>query len=272
MTKRKSASGPAAAAAVAGNVGGLAVSLAIVVVWYAASFFTDAFNKQIQQAKRLPVTVTFVQFLSGGLWSSVILRGAKLRPFIPLRKDQAKPLLPIALCWYIGFLTTNLSLGRTAVSFTHAIKATEPVFLVVIATFFFHQTFSNQVWVSLIPICLGIVLVALTELDFSTLGLVSAVTANCCFVLRSIFAKRILQSKLVDNFNLFYYISWAAAILTAPLVVFMEGAQLVEGVRTGELVPLLGLIVMNGTLHYVYNQASMLLLARVPALTHSIGR
>ena len=54
------------------------------------------------------------------------------------------PLYQVAACWTVGFLATNMSFGiakKGSVSFTHAVKATEPVFLVIIASLFFHRSF-----------------------------------------------------------------------------------------------------------------------------------
>eukprot|EP01147_Barroeca_monosierra_P005225 gene5225-8827_t len=176
----------------------------LATVWYTASFYTDAFNKQIQEVHPLPGTITFLQFLSGALCCTVILRGLQIKPFLPLRKDQISALLPIACCWTLGFVSTNYSLGQSAVSFTHAIKATEPVFLVVIASTFFKQTFSPLAFV-------------------------------------------------------------------IPLMLIMEANVLASLVVSGDWIRLVPLLLANGLLHYVYNQASMLLLDRVAALSHSIA-
>lgn len=105
-------------------------------------------------------------------------------------------LLPISACWTFGFLATNLSLGLSSVSFNHAVKAAEPLFLVVISTFVFGKTFSMGTWLSLMPITAGIALVSMTELSFSPIGFFCACFANCCFVVRSVFAKELFANKV----------------------------------------------------------------------------
>eukprot|EP00911_Craspedida_sp_UC1_P000911 UC1_evm1s695 len=117
---------------------------------------------------------------------------------------------------------------------------------------------------------MGIALVAMTELSFSSVGFTAACFANCCFVLRSVFAKRLFADRLVDNLNLFYYVSWLAAAATLPLALALEGHTLlfkVSWTTPGTLFS----FAANGILHYAYNQCSLLLLGLLPALTHSIG-
>lgn len=124
------------------------------------------------------------------------------------------PLFQVGLCWTLGFLTTNYSFGMAAkgsVSFTHAVKATEPVFLVAIASLFFGRSFSlgkimsniisitthnksSGVWLSLLPIVGGIAIVAVSDLSFTTTSLLMTMIANCCFVARSLFVKKIFSS------------------------------------------------------------------------------
>eukprot|EP00055_Hartaetosiga_balthica_P014335 m.78154 g.78154 ORF g.78154 m.78154 type:complete len:362 (-) comp8564_c0_seq1:1624-2709(-) len=243
--------------------------LGIAIVWYTASFFTDTFNKKVQGIIQIPITLTFCQFFIGGIMSSIPLRVFNVWYFKPLRKDEMSKLIPIALCWCAGFVLTNMSLGNTDVSFTHSVKATEPVWLVAIATFFFAQSYSWKIWLSLIPIVGGIIMIATTELHFSILGFALSASSTCFFVLRSIFAKRIFASKLVDNVNLFYYMSWMAAIFTFPLALIFEGDKLLTLL---DVMPAEGwmYLALNGLLHYTYCQSAMTYLTKATALTYTI--
>jgi hypothetical protein len=111
--------------------------------------------------------------------------------------------------------------------------------------------------------------------------------------------------QLVDNLNLFYYISWLSfAAVCVPVCIFelplvSRMATMAWG-ATAKTLPsmhlqslrgrppppphrqiivewrsvtydLAAMALANGILHYMYNQLSMLILGRVAALTHSIG-
>lgn len=69
--------------------------------------------------------------------------------------------------------------------------------------------------------------------------------------------------------NLYYYISWLAAIATLPLAIVFEFRSLTT--MNWSDPSLLWSFVANGAFHYAYNQMSFLILGRLPALSHSIG-
>eukprot|EP00045_Choanoeca_perplexa_P008406 m.77686 g.77686 ORF g.77686 m.77686 type:complete len:325 (+) comp14482_c0_seq4:27-1001(+) len=245
----------------------------IFTVWYASSLVTDTLNKQIQTEIKAPATLTFFQFLTGGIVTAILMRHLQVVNFIPLRKDQMPPLYQIAACWTVGFLATNMSFGvakKGSVSFTHAVKATEPVFLVVIASLFFNRSFPLAVWLSLLPIVLGIGIVAVSDLSFTALSMAITFLANTCFVLRSLFVKKVFEAKVVDNYNVFYYISWIAAFATFFIALVLESSNLYA--QLDKVSPrLLGLVLCNGLGHFTYNFASMTLLDMIAPLSHSIG-
>ncbi len=107
-------------------------------------------------------------------------------------------------------------------SFTHAAKATEPVFVVALSVGFFGKAYPGSVYLSLLPLVLGIALVSATDLSFTLSGLLAVALSNTCFSLRSIVAKQLLATSVVDNLNLYFYMSWLSALLVLPLALFTE--------------------------------------------------
>eukprot|EP00051_Salpingoeca_urceolata_P007153 m.95070 g.95070 ORF g.95070 m.95070 type:complete len:301 (+) comp15141_c1_seq2:193-1095(+) len=241
----------------------------LFVGWYACSFFTDMLNKKVQKIKRVPISLTAVQFVCGTVCSGLLLYVFKVQP-TKLSATTLRKVSPVAVCWIVGFLTTNYSLGMGNMSFAHSVKATEPLFLVALSLLFFNQGFTTSVYLSLVPIVVGIALVATNELNFSLPAFVSVCIANICFPLRSIFARQLIQAKVVNNLGLFFQISLLASVVTIPLALFTEGAELVGNTKwlTRETVVM---VILNGVLHYSYNQLSFLVLSRVGSLSHSIG-
>ena len=59
----------------------------------------------------------------------------------------------MTICWTLGFLTTNYSFGRARLSFSHAVKATEPLFIVANTLLWFNGKFSGwygMVWYGMV--------------------------------------------------------------------------------------------------------------------------
>jgi solute carrier family 35 protein E1 len=82
-----------------------------------------------------------------------------------------------------------IALGSGAVSFTQVVKASEPVFTAVISAVFLKQYLAWQVYVSLLPICIGVAIASTTELSFSWYCLLAGIIANVFSAARGVFGK-----------------------------------------------------------------------------------
>ena len=89
---------------------------------------------------------------------------------IDLSKDTLFAVAPLAVVHTLGNLLTNVSLGMVAVSFTHTIKALEPMFSVVFSFLFLGESPNPLVLLTLIPIMGGVIGAAMSEANqkFST--------------------------------------------------------------------------------------------------------
>eukprot|EP00048_Salpingoeca_helianthica_P009861 m.141178 g.141178 ORF g.141178 m.141178 type:complete len:302 (+) comp14962_c0_seq5:472-1377(+) len=245
----------------------LVVLAGLITAWYFCSLGTDLLNKEVQYERRIPSLLTAIQFLVGALASTALLRGARVYEFRPV--SDVRAVLPLVSCWTLGFLTINFSFGQTAVSFTHAVRATEPLFLVATSVFVYHRTFTRKVYTSLVPIVLGIALVAMTDLSFAVAGFVSTCISNICFTTRSILAKDLFAAKITDEMTLFYYLSWLSFAATIPVALWFDSEVIFNSAFwTPRKVALLA---CNGFLHYSYNQLSFIVLTRMSPLGHTIG-
>lgn len=81
--------------------------------------------------------------------------GLRSRPG-KLTSSGAGRLTPVAFFHGGGQLATVLSLGAGAVSFTHVVKAMEPLFSALVAAVWFRQVFRWQVYAALIPVVAGV--------------------------------------------------------------------------------------------------------------------
>merc|ERR1711871_819930 len=104
-----------------------------------------------------------------------------------------------------GHLGTHIgaviSLGAGAVSFTHIVKASEPVVSAVLMAIMMNKYFAWQVYASLIPIVGGVAIASASELSFTWLGFIAAMLSNVSSALLTIMSFVMLMpvSILLEN-------------------------------------------------------------------------
>jgi len=174
-----------------------------------------------------------------------------------------------------GNLLTNVSLGKVAVSFTHTVKALEPLFSIGLSTAFFGDLPSRLVLLSLAPIVGGVALASASEATFNWLGFLSAMGSNLTFQSRNVLSKLLMGGrKPLDNINLFSLITLISLPLTLPIALLAEGVTspipvaLANPAANQQIVQQ---IFTAGTTFHLYQQVSYMILQRVVPVTHSIG-
>lgn len=184
----------------------------------------------------------------------------KLHPTPRITPALAKALLPVALFHTVGHVSACVSFSQMAVSFTHIIKAAEPVFSVALAGPLLGETYPVTVWLSLLPIVAGCSLAAMKEVSFAWGGFNNAMLSNIGMVLRNIASKKTLNAfKDIDGINLFGLISIFSLLYCAPLALVMESARwpaLLQGAVTsaGSVAAFVQLLAVGGVFYHLYNQ------------------
>jgi hypothetical protein len=89
-----------------------------------------------------------------------------------------------------------------SVSFTHIVKAAEPVLSVMLSWPLMGEVYSLPVYLSLLPIVAGCSLSAMKEVSLNMSGLSGAMISNVGMVLRNIYSKKSLNNYVIDGINL----------------------------------------------------------------------
>ena len=157
-------------------------------LWYALNIGYNVYNKKALNAMPMPWTVASVQLLAGipyvaALW----VTGLRIAP--KLSAENVKNLAPSALCHLATHVGAVLSLGAGAVSFTHIVKASEPVVSAALSAVFLREFLPLPVYLSLLPVIGGVGLASLKELSFSWLAFGAAMLSNVASASRAILSK-----------------------------------------------------------------------------------
>ncbi|TVU17278.1 hypothetical protein EJB05_33298, partial [Eragrostis curvula] len=248
---------------------------ALILVWYILNIYFNIYNKLVLKAVPFPLTITTFQFASGTFFITLMWL-LNLHPKPRLSLQQYARLLPLALIHMLGNAFTNMSLGRVSVSFTHTIKAMEPFFSVLLSVLFLGEAPSFRVLRSLVPIVGGVVLASMTEISFNWIGFWSAMASNLTNQSRNVISKKFLAGKeeSLDDINLFSIMTVMAFLLSAPLMLSVEGIKFTPSYLQSTGVNIKELCVkaaLAGTCFHFYQQVSYSLLARVSPVTHSVA-
>ncbi|XP_024032550.1 xylulose 5-phosphate/phosphate translocator, chloroplastic-like, partial [Morus notabilis] len=250
--------------------------LAVVFgLWYFQNIVFNIYNKKALNVFPFPWLLASFQLFVGSIWM-LLLWSLKLQPRPKISKPFILALLGPALFHTIGHISACVSFSKVAVSFTHVIKSSEPVFSVVFSSFL-GDKYPLSVWLSILPIVLGCSLAAVTEVSFNLQGLWGALISNVGFVLRNIYSKKSLQSfKEVNGLNLYGWISIISLIYLFPVAVFVEGSQWIQGYHNavqavGKPTTFYIWVLLSGVFYHLYNQSSYQALDEISPLTFSVG-
>lgn len=252
-------------------------------LWYLFNIYFNIFNKRVLKSYPYPLTVTALQFLvgSGIALASWAFRVQSLPPL-----GAALSASPLALVHALGNALTNVSLGAVAVSFTHTIKALEPLFSVLLSALFLGQPPTAPVVLSLVPVVLGVSLASSGELGFNWTGFLAAMGSNLTFQSRNVLSKKVLSVDrgALDNVNLFSVITVVSCVVLAPIALLVErppltqaaldAARAAAGVAPAKLLSgtsLLREALLAAVCFHAYQQVSFSILARVTPVTHAVG-
>lgn len=250
-------------------------------LWYALNVAYNIVNKKVLNVLPAPITVGTIQFFIGSLYCA-ILWTTKLRPKPVLSEGSSKQAVQkIGFYHSTGQLLSMISLGAGPVSFTHIVKALEPLFSAMVSIIVFKKVMAWQVYASLLPVVGGVGYACLKELSFSWLSFYSAMGSNLAFALRAVSSKQAMNlgSSLGSNLssaNLFGLVTVFASFMSIPAVLLTDGKSFPQlfkdALSTGlSQKDLIQAIILSGLFHYLNNEVMYLALSNVHPVTLAVG-
>lgn len=163
-----------------------------IFLWYVFTVFSTIYSKSFLDLTRDPHTLTLTSFAYPAILKLVLALSNKRlkrpsRYIISLL--TSREYLALGLFNVTTILLTNVGICETSVSLTYMVKASEPIFVLILSYVILGETQSKRVLQTLVPICLGVSMIVSGASAFNIVGFSCALAANIASAARNVFYK-----------------------------------------------------------------------------------
>lgn len=276
MGAKHQAPGSTAPPRVGGLLGGAyretLIAAILCLFWFAGSSLNSIFGKKLLKQLPVPTTISLGQLVAINVVLPLFRRQRRARL---TRHDITSWVLPLAGLKILSSLSSQLSLLKVPVSYTHTVKGLMPIFTLTLSRIVLRQQHSFLAYISLIPIVGGVVICSVSELHFDLIGLLAALFSVATFSVQNVYSKKVMNGG-VDHISVLLAISRASLLLLLPFWLYTEGLGLLVG-------PGLADMGLEGTTAFMVNLtgtslastvqtiAAFTFLSRVSPVTYSVA-
>ncbi|XP_065177747.1 solute carrier family 35 member E2A-like [Sycon ciliatum] len=170
----------------------------------------------------------------------------------------------------VGSVVLGLvSLKSVAVSFTETIKASAPLFTVVMAWLMLGEISGVYVNFSLLPIMVGLILTSYTELSFQAVGFLAALLNNILDCIQNVFSKKLLSNlQAYTPTELQFYSSVAAVSIQVPVWFSLRGLSLYKEHMTWWMA---GCLLLDGLCFHLQSIAAYYVVSVISPVSFSVS-
>ncbi|KAL1925749.1 uncharacterized protein VTP21DRAFT_632 [Calcarisporiella thermophila] len=248
-----------------------------LVLYFVLNLFLTIYNKIVMQLFDFgfPWTLTGIHTLFGTFGAVACLKLGYFRP-TKLGDRESLIMLVFSVLYTINIAISNVSLNLVTVPFHQVVRAITPLFTILLSIVFLKKSYSVVIYISLIPVVLGVAFATFGDYNFTPMGFFLTVLGTILAALKTVIANRVQVGRFkLHPLDLLLRMSPLAFLQT------MVYAQL-----TGELADLftffreldfhsayllVGVLLANGFIAFFLNIVSFTANKRTSALTMTVA-
>lgn len=247
--------------------------LGLCILWYAVSSSNNVIGKMVLNVFPYPLTMTMVQLLSITVYSGPLFNMWGVRKYVDISwRYYFRLIVPLAFGKFFASVFSHVSIWKVPVSYAHTVKATMPLFTVILSRLIMKEKQTYKVYFSLIPIIAGVAVATVTEISFDMVGLVSALAATMGFSLQHIFSKKVLHDTGIHHLRLLHILGRLALFMFLPIWLCIDLYSLIHNAsETLSESRVLMLLFADGVLNWLQNIIAFSVLSYVTPLTYAVA-
>jgi solute carrier family 35 protein E1 len=260
----------------------------LFALWYAFNAGYNVYNAEMKQRFKFPLAAATIQLIIGVIFRAIPMWGLKLREVPKLTWEDLGRLLPIAILNAMGHAFTVVAMfQKGGGSFTHVIKASEPVVSVFLAFLVNRIVPKPLTALSLLPITYGVAYastlgnlnIATMSREFTSMAAIMAMASNFAFAMRSILRKNLpkdfQQRTKLDPVNEFAITTLLSFLMLVPFVLRYENigsiVSSLQTMGTKDRNDFFITTLLCGGCFYLYNELQNIVLGSLGAVPTAVG-
>ncbi|GFS14371.1 solute carrier family 35 member E1-like protein [Elysia marginata] len=247
----------------------------LCVMWYASSTSDNILGKVVLSDFPYPMTMAMTHLVTASICLGPITNILKVPKgrSIPRRYFYTM-IFPLAFGKFISSVLSYVSIWKVSVSYAHTVKATLPLFTVLLSRIILGEKQTWPVYLSLAPIITGVCIATATELSFDMVGLASSVSATFFFSVQTIFTKKCLKETEYHHLQLLTLITRISTMLFLPVWLVLDGVRIYgdqEFLNGGKVSQSFIFLICAGIFNMMHNVLAFSVLAMVTPLSYAVA-
>ncbi|KAI9028201.1 TPT-domain-containing protein [Phycomyces nitens] len=153
------------------------------------------YNKAILIDFRYPWTLTAIHTLCGSVGCVLLYLAGYFTP-AKLGNQENLVMIMFSFLYTINIAISNVSLSLVSVAFHQVVRAMTPVFTVMISIAFLHKSYSRLIYLSLLPVVLGVGFATFGEYDYTMIGFLLTILGTLLAAIKTIVTNRVQVGRL----------------------------------------------------------------------------